>query len=110
MEATPASTAPTDREKVIAYIRSKGVVGPLTDDFIDDMDWAIRGKAFAKALAVTDCYPNNAEGAQAYIDELLALSGTDIQALPRDANVRVVSIWAESFRQEMLADVGEGAA
>lgn len=104
---TTLSKDTTDRDKVVAYIRRKGVVGPLTDKFIAEIDWIVRGKALAKTLAVTTCYPNTAEGAQAYIDDLLALHDTDVSAVPHDANVRIVSRWMDDIRLQILAGEGE---
>jgi hypothetical protein len=97
----------SDREKVVAYIRRKGVVGKLDDAFISGIDWTVRGKALSKALAVTTCYSADAEGAQAFIDDLLALQGTDLRTVPHDADVRIVSRWMEDIRQQILAGEGE---
>lgn len=111
METATSIDAPSkpvsDREKVVAYIRRKGVAGKLTEDFISEIDWTVRGKALAKTLAITTCYPNNAEGAQSYIDDLLALHGTDVAAVPHDANVRIVSRWMERIRLQILTGEGE---
>lgn len=93
-----------DREKVVAYIRRKGVVGHLSEAFIADIDWSVRARALAQALSVTTCYPNSPEGAQAYIDDLLSLHSVDLDTIPQDANVRILSRWIEGIRQEILAD------
>lgn len=106
--STSASSKPaTDRDKIIAYIRRKGVSGKLTEAFIRDMDWTVRGLALAKALEFTTCYPRGAEGAQAYIDELLALDVESARAAPPGSNVVILSNWMERFRQEILAGEGE---
>lgn len=96
-----------DRQKVITYIRRKGVVGQLSETFINDIDWSVRARALARALSITTCYPNSPEGAQAYIDDLLALHGVDLDTIPPDANVRILSRWIEEIRQGILAGQAE---
>lgn len=104
--ATPSKPL-SNREKVVAYIRRRGVSGKLTEGFIKDMDWTIRGMALARALEFTTCYPSGAEGAQAFIDELLALDVKRARAAPPGSRVVVLANWMEKFRQEILADEGE---
>lgn len=111
METATSTTAPskpmTNREKVVAYIRRKGVSGKLTEAFIRDIDWTVRGMGLAKALEFTTCYPEGAEGAQAFIDELLALDVKSARAAPPGSRVVTLANWMEHFRQEILAGEGE---
>ncbi len=106
-----ADTFPTIA-RVRQYLHAKGMIDDVTPDFANQIAWDLFGASLAQALRDTKAFPSNAEGAQAYLDGLLAIGPAEAaKTLPLDNPIRRVSIRAVELvnaRIDAVLASGEG--
>ena len=93
-------------EQIEAYLRAKGLVGPITKEFIAEIAWGMMGMGFAEALSETQLYPGEG-GGRTFLNEMLSVDPT---APPqRETPVSRVVLRAIAIVRERLAGDAESA-